>query len=47
LLKFGDIKQETVSTIVADQYKASGINYLKNKILKEEIKSKFEGRNKE
>ena len=39
--KFGDIKRETGSTIVAGQDKAGGTNCLKNKILKKEIKSKF------
>jgi hypothetical protein len=39
-LKFGDIKGETESTIVAAQDQAMNTNYFKNKILKEEIYSK-------
>ena len=39
-LKFGDIKGETESTIVAAQDQAISTNYFKNKILKEEIESK-------
>ena len=39
-LKYGDIKGETESTIVAAQDQAISTNYFKNKILKEEIKSK-------
>ena len=39
-LKFGDIKGETGSTIVAAQDQAISTNYFKNKILKEEIESK-------
>jgi len=39
-LKFGDIKGETVSTIVAAQDQAISTNYFKNKILKEERDSK-------
>ena len=35
-LKFGDIKGETGSTIVAGEHKAVSKNYFKNKILKEE-----------
>ena len=35
LLKFGDIKGETESTIVAAQDQAISTNYFKNKILKE------------
>jgi hypothetical protein len=38
--KFGDIKGETESTIVAAQDQAISTNYFKNKILKEEIESK-------
>jgi hypothetical protein len=39
-LKFGDIKGETESTIVADQDQAISANYFKNKIFKEETDSK-------
>jgi len=39
-LKFGDVKGEIESTIVAAQDQAIGTNYFKNKILKEEIESK-------
>jgi hypothetical protein len=39
-LKFGDIKGETESTIVAAQDQAINTNYFKRKILKEEIESK-------
>ena len=39
-LKFGDIKGETESTIVAAQDQAISTNYFKSKILKEEIESK-------
>ena len=39
-LKFGDIKGETESTIVAAQDQAISTNYSKNKIFKEEIDSK-------
>jgi hypothetical protein len=39
-LKSGDIKGETESAIVAAQDQAISTNYLKNKILKEEIESK-------
>jgi hypothetical protein len=39
-LKCGDIKGETESTIVAAQNQEISINYVKNKILKEEIESK-------
>ena len=39
-LKSGDIKGETESTIMAAQDQAISTNYLKNKILKEEIESK-------
>jgi len=39
-LKYGDIKGETESTIVAAQDKAISTNYFKNKILKKEIESK-------
>ena len=39
-LKFGDIKEETESTIVAAQDQVISTNYFKNKILKEEIESK-------
>jgi len=39
-LKSGDIKTETESTIVVAQDQAISKNYLKNKILKEEIESK-------
>jgi hypothetical protein len=38
-LKFGDIKGETVSTIVAAQDQAIRPNYFKRKILKEEFES--------
>ena len=39
-LKYGDIKGETESTIVAAQDKAMSTNYFKNKILKKQIESK-------
>jgi len=39
-LKYGDIKGESVSTIVITQDQAISTNYFKNKILKEEIESK-------
>jgi hypothetical protein len=39
-LKFGDIKTETKSLIVAAQDQALGTNYLKRKVLKEETESK-------
>jgi hypothetical protein len=39
-LKFGDIKGETESTIVAAQDHAISTNYFKRKILKEEIESR-------
>ena len=39
-LKFGDIKGETESTIVAAQDQAISTNYFKKKNLKEEIESK-------
>jgi hypothetical protein len=39
-LKFGDIKGETDSTIVAAQEQAISTNYFKRKILKEEIESR-------
>jgi len=39
-LKSGDVKGETVSTIVAAQDQAISKNYFKNKILKEEIEIK-------
>jgi hypothetical protein len=39
-LKFGNIKGETESTIVAAQDQAVSTNYFKNKILKEEVDSK-------
>ena len=39
-LKFGDIKGETQSTVVAAKNQATGTNYFKNKILKEEAGSK-------
>ena len=39
-LKFGNIKGETESTVVAAQDQAISTNYFKNKILKEEIESK-------
>jgi len=39
-LKYGDIKGETESTIVAAQDQAISISYFKNKILKKEIESK-------
>jgi len=38
-LKFGDIKEETESTVVAVQKQAVSTNYFKNEILKEEIDS--------
>ena len=40
LLKSGDIKGETESTIVAAQGQAISTNYFKNKNLKQEIESK-------
>jgi hypothetical protein len=40
-LKYGDIKGETESTIVAAQDQAISTNYFKNRILKEEIESKW------
>jgi hypothetical protein len=39
-LKFGDIKGETESTIVAAQEQAISTNYFKRKILKEETESR-------
>jgi len=39
-LKSGIIEGETESTVVGAQGKTFSINYLKNKILKEEIESK-------
>ena len=39
-LKYGDIKGETESTIVAAQDQAISTKYFKNKILKKEIESK-------
>ena len=39
-LKYGDIKGETESTIVAAQDQTIRTNYFKNKILKKEIESK-------
>jgi len=39
--KFGDIKTETESTIVAAQGQAVSTHYIKNKILKKEIDCKF------
>ena len=39
-LKYGDIKGETESTIVAAQDQGISTNYFKNKILKKEIESK-------
>jgi hypothetical protein len=39
-LKFGDIKGETQSTIVATQDQAISTNYFERKILKEEIESR-------
>jgi hypothetical protein len=36
-LIFGDIKEETESTVVAVQDQAVGTNYFKNEILEEEI----------
>jgi len=39
-LKYGDMKGETESTIVAAQDQAISTNYFKNKILKEDIESK-------
>jgi len=40
-LKFGDIKAETESTILAAQEQAVSTHYSKNKILKKEIDCKF------
>ena len=40
-LKPGDITGDTESTIVAAQDQAISTNYFKNKILKEEIESKY------
>jgi predicted restriction endonuclease len=40
ILKFGDIKGETESTIVAAQDQEISTNYFKRKILKEEIESR-------
>jgi hypothetical protein len=39
-LKFGDIKEDTESTIVAAEDQAISTNYFKRKILKEEIESR-------
>jgi hypothetical protein len=39
-LKFGNIKGETESTVVAAQDQALSANYFKNKILKDEVDSK-------
>jgi hypothetical protein len=39
-LKFGDIKRETESTIVAAEDQAISTNYFKNEVLKEENDSK-------
>jgi hypothetical protein len=39
-LKFGNIKGETESTIMAAQDQAISTNYCKNKILKEEVDNK-------
>jgi hypothetical protein len=39
-LKFGDIKEETESTVVAAQDQAISTNYFENKSLKEAIGSK-------
>jgi hypothetical protein len=39
-LKFGDLKEETESTVVAAQDQAVNTNYFENKILKEAIDSK-------
>jgi hypothetical protein len=39
-LKFGNIKGETESTIVAAQDQTISTNYFKNKISKEEVESK-------
>jgi hypothetical protein len=39
-LKFGDIKGETESTIMAAQDQADSTNYFKKKILKQEIESR-------
>jgi hypothetical protein len=39
-IKYGDIKGETESTIVAAEDQSISTNYFKNKILKEEIESK-------
>jgi hypothetical protein len=40
MVKFGNIKGETESTIVAAQNQAISANYFKTKILKEEVDSK-------
>ena len=40
-LNFQDIKGEIESTVVAAQDQAISTNYFKNKILKEEIDSKY------
>jgi hypothetical protein len=40
-IKFGDIKGETESLIVAAQDQAVNANYFGNKVLKEEIGSKY------
>jgi hypothetical protein len=42
LPKFGDIKGETGSTILAAQDKAISTNYFKNKIMKKESDSKYQ-----
>jgi len=39
-LKFGDMTEETESTVVAAQDQAISTNYFENKILKEAIDSK-------
>jgi hypothetical protein len=39
--KYGVLKGETESTIVADQDKAISTNYFKNRIFKEEFESKY------
>jgi hypothetical protein len=40
-LKSGDIKGETESRVVAAQDQATSTNYFKNKILKEEIETRY------
>jgi hypothetical protein len=40
-MKFGDIKGETESTIMADQDQAISTHYFNEKILKKEIESRY------